>query len=331
MAIQSEWLEKDYYQVLGVPASAGEEEISRAYRRLARQLHPDVNPNNKEAEERFKEASAAYDVIGDPAKRKEYDEARNLLSAGPGFRAGGGDSFAFRIDDLGDIDDVGGVGDLFADLLGGGRHGRGRRGTDLEAELELSFEEAVLGVTTEVEVTHPCGSCGGRGRVIGDVCTDCRGLGARPRRRRVRVRIPPGVDNGQVVRIPGRGAPGPDGGPSGDLYVVVRVGSHPLFGRDGRHLTVTVPITYPEAVLGAEVKVPTLDGSPVTIRIPPGTRSGRTLRVRGRGVPDGSGRGDLSGHRGGGGTPAGLDEGTQGGRGPGQGDRIPTSSSGGMR
>ncbi|MEW6470971.1 MAG: molecular chaperone DnaJ [Actinomycetota bacterium] len=346
MAVQSDWLEKNFYDVLGVPETATDEEISRAYRRLARQLHPDVNPDNKEAEERFKEVSAAYDVVGDPAKRKEYDEARRLLRAGvgPGFGGSGfsgpGESgFTFRIDDLGDFDDLGGFGGLFGDLLGGRRRATarppGRRGADLETEVALSFEEAVFGVTTDVEVTaedacptcggrrtkpgtqpvscsscggsgvtaqrqggfsvsRTCPACGGRGTVITDPCADCRGLGRVRRARRAKVRIPAGVDNGQLIRVPGRGNAGRDGGPAGDLYVVVRVAPHPVFGREGRNLTVTVPITYPEAVLGAEVKVPTLDGSPVTIRIPPGTPSGKTFRVRGHGVPGAGGRrGDL--------------------------------------
>lgn len=277
MAVQSEWLQKNYYDVLGVPQTATDHEISRAYRRLARELHPDVNPNNKEAEERFKEVSVAYDVLGDPAKRKEYDEARRLMQCGVGSGFGGapfgghGDGgFTVRIDDLADLDDLAGFSDVFGDLLfGRGRPGtkqRRRRGADLEAELALSFEEAVFGVTTDVDVNG----------------------------KRVRVRIPPGVDNGQLIRVPGRGNPGRDGGPPGDLYVVVRVSPHPIFGRDGQHLTVTLPITYPEAVLGAEVKVPTLDGSPVTIRIPSGTPSGKTFRVRGHGIPRASGRrGDL--------------------------------------
>ena len=276
MAVQSDWLQKNYYDVLGVPETASDVEISRAYRRLARQLHPDVNPNDKEAEERFKEVSAAYDVIGDPTKRKEYDEARRLMRSGfgsgaGGFRFGGpvDGGFTVRIEDLGDLGDLGGFGDLFGNLVFGRRRPgqpTRRRGADLEAELGLSFEDAVFGVTTDVDVNG----------------------------KRTRVRIPPGVENGQLIRVPGRGEAGRDGGPPGDLYVVVRVGSHATFGRDGPHLTVSLPITYPEAVLGAEVKVPTLDGAPVTIRIPPGTPSGKTFRVRGHGVPrPGGWRGDL--------------------------------------
>ena len=268
MAASTEWLEKDYYQVLGVPETASEKEIQRAYRRLAREFHPDANPDVPGAEERFKEIAAAYDVVGDAEKRKEYDELRRL---GPGVTSAGGPGGArfstFRVEDLRGFD----LGDLFGDLFGGaaddvGWATRPARGRDLEAELRLGFQKAVFGVTTEV-------------RVGGEA---------------VRVRVPPGVDDGQVIRLPGRGEAGLDGGPPGDLFVAVRVTPHSLFGRAGGNLTVTVPVTYPEAVLGAEVKVPTLDGPPVTVRIPPGTPSGRKLRVRGHGVPRArGGRGDL--------------------------------------
>ncbi len=343
MAVQTDWLEKDYYEVLGVPEDAGEKEITRAYRKLARQLHPDANPNNPEAEERFKEVSAAYDVIGDPEKRKEYDEIRRLgpmaAGFGPGAGAGGpgpGGGFSFRVDDLGDL---GGLGGLFGDLFGGGagrgpRQRAGRRGADLETELHLSFEDAARGVTTAVNLTsdapcttchgsgarpgtqlatcptcegrgvvednqglfsfsQPCRSCGGRGAVIEDPCPTCGGRGTERRPRQVKVRIPAGVDDGQRIRLKGRGEPGRDGGPAGDLYVVVRVAPHRLFGRQGRDLTLTVPITFAEAALGAHITVPTLEGQPVTLRIPAGTSSGRTFRVRGRGVPSPGGVGDL--------------------------------------
>ncbi len=345
MAPQREWFEKDYYKVLGVPETATAKEITRAYRKLARDTHPDRNAGQ---EERFKEVSAAYDVIGDPAKRKEYDEVRKLGPVGAGFgaaggRAGGaGSPFggSFRVDDLGDL------GDLFGGLFGRGGDGRGRpgtsrgagprRGTDLEAELHLSFSDAVHGVTTNVNLTSeapcqtchgsgarpgtspvvcprcggrgvlddnqglfsfstPCTRCGGRGTIVESPCTTCGGTGTQLRQREVKVRIPPGVDDGQRIRVKGRGGPGAGGGPPGDLYVVVRVGSHPLFRRSGRDLTITVPVTFPEAALGADINVPTLDGDPVTLRLPPGTRSGRTLRVKGRGVPATGGQppGDL--------------------------------------
>ncbi len=259
MAVQTEWLEKDYYALLGVPETASEQEVTRAYRRLARELHPDVNPDKPDAEERFKEVSSAYDVLGDPAKRKEYDELRRMQRAGVGgFRGSDAPTGGFRVEftDADDLGDVGGLGDLFGDLFG--RAGRGRRGRDVETEVTLDFAEAVRGAERKV---------GG-----------------------ATVRIPAGIEDGQLIRVPGQGRPGADGGSPGDLYVTVRVAPHPRFGRDGPHLTLRIPVTFAEAALGADVRVPTLDGEPVTLRLPPGTPSGRTFRVRGKGVP---GRGDL--------------------------------------
>src|SRR5919202_1136350 len=254
MAVQTEWLEKDYYALLGVPETASEQDISRAYRKLARELHPDVNPDKPGAEERFKEVSGAYDVLGDPAKRKEYDELRRMQHAS---RAGvGGDGNGFRIQ-FTDVDDLGDLGDLFGDLFG--RATRSRRGRDVETEVTLDFEEAVKGAERKVD--------GG-----------------------ATVRIPAGIDDGQLIRVPGQGEKGGDGAPRGDLYVTVRVRPHRLFGREGPHLTLRIPVTFAEAALGADVRVPTLDGDAVTLRLPPGTPSGRTFRVRGKGVP---GRGDL--------------------------------------
>jgi molecular chaperone DnaJ len=333
---QREWFEKDYYKVLGVSEKASEDELRRAYRKLAKQYHPDAHPGS---EDRFKEISAAYDVLSDAERRKEYDEVRRLgpMAAGPfgGPAAGGrpgGSTFTFTSGDLGGL-----FGDLFG-RFGGGRQNRSttsspRRGADLETELHLSFVDAVHGVTTAVNVTseatcstchgsgaapgtsptvcprcggrgvlddnqgffsfsRPCPRCGGRGMVVETPCPTCGGSGTELRPRQVKVRIPPGVDNDQRIRLKGRGAAGPNGGPPGDLYVTVKVAPHPVFGRKGRDLTVTVPVTFAEAALGAEIKVPTLD-DPVTLRIPPGTRSGRTFRVRKRGVPAASGTGDL--------------------------------------
>jgi molecular chaperone DnaJ len=335
MVAQREWLDKDYYQVLGVASTATDKEITRAYRKLAKQFHPDANPGS---EDRFKEISAAYDVLGDAAKRKEYDEVRSLGASGFGFGgaggAGGPGGATFRIDDMDLSDLFGGLGGNF----GGGRRARNagpRRGADVEAELYLSFEDAVRGVTTTVNVagearcetckgsgaepgTSPvtcptchgrgalddnqglfslsrvCPQCSGRGTIIETPCHTCRGSGVVRRTREVKVRIPAGVEDGQRIRVKGRGAPGRANGPSGDLYVTVRVGNHPVFGRRGRNLTLTVPVTFPEAALGSTVTVPTLDG-PVTLRVPAGTSSGQTFRVKGRGVP-GHGRtsaGDL--------------------------------------
>jgi molecular chaperone DnaJ len=333
MAAQREWFEKDYYKVLGVPESATDKEITRAYRKLAKQFHPDANPG---AEERFKEISAAYDVLGDADKRKEYDEVRRLGPMGAGFGGfggapgGGGGGFggSFRVDDLGDL-----LGGIFGRQRGGTTRTGPRRGEDIEAELHLSFEEAVDGVTTEVNVTseapcttchgtgaapgsqptvcsvcggrgvrdenqglfsfsQPCPACGGSGVRIEKPCRTCKGSGVERRPRKVKVRVPAGVEDGQRIRLKARGTPGRNGGPPGDLYVTVRVAAHRLFGRRGRDLVLTVPVTFAEAALGAEIKVPTLT-TPVTVRIPAGTPSGRTLRVKGRGVPTGKGAGDL--------------------------------------
>ncbi|MBA2280698.1 MAG: molecular chaperone DnaJ [Acidimicrobiia bacterium] len=336
MAAQREWYEKDYYKVLGVADSAPPKEIKTAYRKLSRELHPDANPGDAAAEERFKEVSAAYDVLGDEAKRKEYDEVRRLGPMGMGdFTGGGGAGFS----DLGDV-----FSGLFTRAArtargrAGGGTGRGtgpQRGPDLESELQLSFVGAASGVETSVNITSdvacatchgsgakpgttpracsvcggrgvvdddqgffsfsaPCQACRGQGFMIEEPCPTCRGGGVERKARQVKVRIPAGVADGQRIRLAGRGGPGRNGGPNGDLYVTVRVADHPLFGRQGSDLTVAVPITFPEAVLGAEVAVPTLDGGPVTIKVPEGTRSGRTFRVRGKGLPrKGDAHGDL--------------------------------------
>ncbi len=326
MAPQREWFEKDYYQVLGVPSTATDKEITRAYRKLAKQYHPDANPGS---EERFKEISAAYDVLGDAEHRKEYDEVRRLGPMAGGFGRGGGfgspGGTTFRMEDLGDL------GDIFGGLFGGRqnrRRTRGpQRGADVETEVHLSFADAVHGVTTSVNVpqdvrcqtcngsgaapgtsTHVCPrcngkgtlddnqglfslstvcpSCNGRGTVVESPCATCSGTGTERRTRSVKVRIPPGVEHGQRIRVKGRGEPGQGSAPAGDLYVVVRVGTDRRFGRRGRNLTHSVPITFPEAALGTTVTVPTLDG-PVTVRVPPGTASGTHLRVKGRGVSAG--------------------------------------------
>ena len=343
MAPQREWFEKDYYRVLGVSDTASQKDIRSAFRKLSRQYHPDANPDDKAAEERFKEVSAAYDVVGDPEKRKEYDEVRKLgpmggMFGGPG--AGGAGGGSFRFEDIGDIGDV--LGGLFGrgrrrggPAGTGGMGGTGpHRGQDLESELHLAFEDAVNGLTTTVHLTSeaacstchgsgarpgttprtcptcqgrgvvddnqgffsfssPCPECAGRGYTIDEPCPTCRGTGVEHRPREVKVRIPPGVGDGQRIRLRGRGGPGRNGGPAGDLYVTVRVKPHPVFGRRGNDLTVTVPITFPEAALGADVAVPTLGGDPVKVRIPAGTRSGRTFRVRGKGVAARRKTGDL--------------------------------------
>ncbi len=344
MAPQREWFEKDYYKVLGVSETATPKEITSAYRKLARELHPDANPGDDSAEERFKEVSAAYDVVGDETKRKEYDEVRTLgPMGGAGFGGpgpGGGGGFGGA---PGGFNFEGGdISDLLGGLFGGGRRGRGgaprgtgpQRGNDLEAELHLPFREAVSGATTTLHLTSdmpcatchgsgarpgsaptacprcggrgvldenqgmfsfssPCPSCAGTGSVVTDPCPTCRGSGVERRPREVKVRIPAGVDDGQRIRLKGRGGVGRNGGPAGDLFVVVHVDADPVFGRDGRNLTIAVPVTFAEAALGARITVPTLDGSSVTLKLPEGTPSGKVLRVKGRGVEAKKGTGDL--------------------------------------
>ena len=324
---------KNLYDVLGVPKNASQEEIKKAYRRLARQWHPDKNPGDKEAEERFKEVQAAYDIVGNPEKRKRYD-----AFGSPDGRLGP-EGFTFA--DFGDLfGGLGGLGDLFGDLFGGrGRAGareRGRRGSDVEAQVSLSFEDSLRGVETTIPVSletscgecggsgarpgtapkvcpecrgrglvaesqglfaisQPCRRCRGNGTVIEDPCPRCRGTGRERRTRRFKVRIPPGVNDGTRIRLPGKGEAGYGGGPAGDLYVVTRVAPSKLYRRRGEaDLEIDVPVTFAEAALGATVRVPTPDG-PISLKIGPGTQDGTLLRVRGRGAPrlGGGGRGDL--------------------------------------
>jgi molecular chaperone DnaJ len=334
-----DYLEKDYYKVLGVPKDATTADIKKAYRKLARQYHPDANKGDQRAEDRFKEISEAYDVLSDEKRRKEYDDARSLF--GSGFRTpGGGGNFNFDLGDLlgnsGGAGGTGGLGDILGGLFNrGSRTQPGRRGTDIESEVGISFSEAISGATVPLRMTseqacrtcagtgakagttprvcptcsgtgqvsrnqggfafsEPCRECKGRGLVVDDPCPTCNGSGRATTSRTLQARIPAGVRDGQRIRLKGKGAPGERGGPAGDLYVVVHVKPHPIFGRSDDNLTITVPVTFPEAVFGADVKVPTLDGPPVTMKLPPGTSNGRTLRVRGKGSTrkDGT-RGDL--------------------------------------
>ncbi|MET7717417.1 molecular chaperone DnaJ [Streptomyces sp. NPDC005407] len=349
-----DFVEKDYYKVLGVPKDATEAEIKKAYRKLAREYHPDANKGDVKAEERFKEISEANDILGDPKRRKEYDEARALFGNG-GFRAPGsggpGGSFNFDLGDLfggaqggtqgGAGGFGGGIGDVFGGLFnrgagtGTGTRTQPRRGQDIESEVTLSFTEAVDGATVPLRMsssaackacsgtgdkngtprvcptclgtgqvsrggsgsfslTDPCVDCKGRGLIAQDPCDVCKGSGRARSSRTMQVRIPAGVSDSQRIRLRGKGAPGERGGPAGDLYVVVHVDPHPVFGRKGDNLTITVPVTYAEAALGGEVKVPTLGGPPVTLKLPAGTPNGRTMRARGKGAlrKDGT-RGDL--------------------------------------
>ena len=340
---EQEWFDKDYYKALGVSEGADQKDITKAYRKLARQFHPDTNPGNDAAEERFKELSAAYDVVGDPAKRAEYDEVRRLGPMGGmgggapggfgGFGRPGGQTFS--AEDLGGA----GLGDIFGNLFGRrqARPSRGtgpQRGNDLEAELHLPFLDAAKGISTTIHLTSdatchtchgsgakpgtspiicpqcsgrgaiddnqggfsfsmPCPRCGGGGMIVEDPCPTCSGSGVERRPRDVKVNIPAGVTDGKRIRLKGRGSPGRNGGPPGDLYVVCRVAPDELFTVRGRDILLTVPVTFPEAALGAKVAVPTIDGDTVTLRIPEGTRTGRTFRVKGRGVTAKAGTGDM--------------------------------------
>jgi len=343
-----DYVEKDYYKVLGVSKTASADEIKKSYRKLARKYHPDANKGDAKAEERFKEISEAYNTLSDKDRRKEYDEARSLF--GGGFRGArtAGQPGGFGGFDLGDLfggttttggNAGGGLGDLFGGVFnrGGTRttQARPRRGADVETETSLSFSDSLDGVTVSLRLagegacptcagtgakagtvprvcpncqgtgqesrnlgsfafSEPCHECRGRGLVVDDPCPACSGSGRAMSTRTIQARIPAGVADGQRIKLKGKGAPGERGGPAGDLYVRVHVTTHPVFGRNGHNLTVTVPVTFPEATLGAEIKVPAHRGAPVSVRIPPGTPNGRTFRVRGKGVrrPDGT-NGDL--------------------------------------
>ena len=346
-----EWLAKDFYKELGISSGATQDEIKKAYRKLARDLHPDKNPGDTKAEERFKAVSEAHAVLSDPEKRAEYDEARRLFANGGfgrgGFSPGGGyGQGGFNEFNLGDIfggaagSADGGLGDILGGLFNRGPGGatrtstRPRRGSDVETETNLGFREAAQGVTVPLRMTspspcttchgsgakpgtsprvcphcngtgvisrnqgafgfsEPCDDCRGTGSIIDNPCVDCRGTGIQNRTRTITVRIPPGVRDGQRIRLAGQGEAGLRGAPAGDLFVTVHVSNDKVFGRNGDDLTLVLPVSYSELVLGTTVSVPTLDGR-VGVKVPAGTADGRTLRVRGRGVPKRSGgAGDL--------------------------------------
>lgn len=338
--IRPEWAQKDYYADLGVAKNASADEIKKAYRKLARANHPDSNPGDDAKHEKFKAVAEAYDVLGDPGKRKKYDEARELFASG-GFPGGfGGGAGGVNLEDILRQQGGGGLGDMFGDLFGGFGGGRRRprptRGGDLETTTTIGFTDALDGVTVSLRIStdgacatcqgtggkpgtsphtcptcegsgyvvaglggafsmnEPCPACGGRQLVYDEPCPTCHGSGRGKNTRTIHARIPAGVKDGQRIKLRGKGKPGANGGPSGDLYVQVKVAPHRVFGRKGDHLTVEVPVSFPEAALGAEVKVPTLGGAPVTLKIPAGTPTGRTFRVRGKGAQRADGtRGDL--------------------------------------
>jgi molecular chaperone DnaJ len=346
--VRREWFDKDYYQVLGVAKNASATEIKKAYRTLAQQFHPDANPGNADAEERFKEIAAAYDVVGDQDKRASYDRVREMGASGfgrpgpggprggggPGGWPGGAGTQYVNVEDMGDL------GDLFGGLFGGGgaqrprgRTQRPQRGTDLETEVRVSFEDAMAGTTVPVKITgpavchschgsgaapgtspitcpechgsgeiavdqgffsmaQPCRRCGASGRIVETPCPTCKGSGSERRSRKFQVKIPAGVKEGARIKLVGRGEPGPAGGKPGDLYVRVRVQPDRMFGRKGDNLTITVPVSFSEAALGANVQVPTMNG-PVTLKVPAGTPGGKTFRIKGKGAPKKGGHGDL--------------------------------------
>lgn len=322
---------RDYYEVLGVSRSATDPEIKSAYRKLALKYHPDRNPGDKAAEDHFKEAAEAYAVLADAEKRGMYDRFGHAGVASTG--AGGYDPtiFADFGDILGGLGDLFGMGDLF----GARRRGGPQRGADLRYDLEISFEESARGTETAIQIprleqcqtchgsgaaagsgpttcpqcqgrgqlryqqgfftiARTCGQCQGTGRVIAKPCANCRGTGRVQEERKLTVKIPAGISTAQRLRLYGEGEHGTGGAPAGDLYVVVHVQEHEFFRREGNDLVCEVPVNFPTAALGGEIRVPTLDGEQ-TVKIAEGTESGSTLRLRGKGMPDvsGRGRGDL--------------------------------------
>jgi molecular chaperone DnaJ len=324
----------DPYKILGVDKKASQDEIKKAYRKLARQYHPDRNPGDAKAEERFKEVQAAYDVVGDPDKRKQYDRG-GLFSMGGGRPGAGGQGpGGFTPTDFGSFQDI--LSNLFGQGGGGTQRGpRAERGRDLEAEVSIGFDQAMRGAQIPLSVptsqtcptchgtgakpgtspkvcpkcqgrgiesqgqglfsiSTPCSRCGGSGAVIDDPCATCSGTGAQRTVKRYRVNIPAGVREGSRVRLAGKGEAGRNGGPPGDLYVITHVTESPIFRRKGDNLEVEVPLTIPEAIRGAEVEVPTLNGRK-KLRVAPGTKHGTVQRLRGEGPPHlgSKGRGDL--------------------------------------
>lgn len=286
---------KDYYQILGVSRTASEKEIKQAYRRLARQYHPDLNPGDKSAEAKFKEINAAYEVLSNPEKRKKYDQfgdqweyAEQFAKAGGGGRvrwdfSQGGTTFEY-----GDLSDF---GDIFSSLFGdsgiGSRMRRGpQRGQDVESTIEVSLEEAYHGSTRiiQLQTVEPCTACGGTGKVGNRGCTMCNGTGGKVIPRRLEVKIPAGVRDGSRIRIAGEGGPGRAGGTKGDLYLVVKVLPHNLFERRGDDLYTEVSVPLATAMLGGEVKLPTLNGN-LSLKIPPETQNGKVFRLAGKGMP----------------------------------------------
>jgi molecular chaperone DnaJ len=319
---------RDYYQVLGLAREASEQEIKSAYRKLALKHHPDRNPGDKAAEDKFKEAAEAYSVLADPDKRARYDRFGHAAVSGSG--AGGFDPTIFS-----EFDDIfGSIGDLFG--FGGRRRGGPQRGADLRYDLEITFDQAAAGSETSIQIprqetcetcqgsgaaagTSPttcpqcrgtgqlryqqgfftvartCGQCRGNGRIITKPCETCKGAGAVEHLRKLTVKIPAGIATGQRLRLTNEGEAGALGGPPGDLYVVIHVQEHPFFQRDGNDLACEIPVNFTTLALGGEIRVPSVGGDTETLKVPDGTATGSVFRLRGKGMPDvsGRGRGDL--------------------------------------
>ena len=332
---------RDYYEVLGVSKTATQDELKKAYRKLARKYHPDLNKDNEEAAEKFKECNEAYSVLSDDQKRAQYDQFGHAAFENGGMGGGGGFGGAGGFGGFGGS----GMEDIF-DMFFGGQGGRGgnraksgpQRGADLRFDLEITFEEAAFGLEKEINLyrdetcdhchgegaepgskiescpecngtgyvrftqntmfgqmvnERPCSRCKGEGKIISEPCKECRGKGTVKRNKKLKVKIPAGVDNGSRLRVSGEGEAGAKGGPSGDLYVYLYVKPHKFFERDGTTVLCEVPINIVQATLGADIKVPTLDGQ-VTMKVPEGTQPGKVLRLKGKGIPSlrGGGRGD---------------------------------------
>jgi len=328
-------MNKDYYKLLGVERKAAVADIKKAYRKLARKYHPDLNPGDKSAEAKFKEIQEAYSVLSDPKKKSQYDQFGFIGDVPPGAGPGRTSASGFEGFDFSDIG-TSSFQDFFSNIFGAGAGPGARprrqaeRGEDLLYTMKISFDDAIRGVQTKIQLNRqagcaacegsgskrnaqtrtcatcggtgqafvqrgvmkfsaPCPACGGRGAVRGEDCGDCRGQGVIQKTDVINVRIPAGIDTGSKVRIPEKGNSGPNGGPPGDLYITLEVAPHALFKRDGANISIKVPITVPEATLGAKIDVPTLDGS-ATIKIPPDTKSGQRFRLREKGAPVPGGR-----------------------------------------
>ena len=325
---------RDYYLVLGVARNASDQEIKSAYRKLALKYHPDRNPTDKIAEEKFKEAAEAYAVLADPDKRARYDRFGHAAVSGTGAGAGGFDPTIFaEFDDIfGSLGDIFGLGGMF----GGRRRSGPQRGPDLRYDLEITFDQAAAGAETTIQIprhetcqtchgsgaapgsspvncpqcrgtgqlryqqgfftlARTCGQCRGSGRIVSKPCPTCRGAGAVEQSRKLTVRVPAGIATGQRLRLAGEGEAGTQGGPPGDLYVIIIVQEHPFFRREGNDLACEIPVNFTTLALGGEIKVPSVSGEPQTLKIPDGTATGSIFRLRGKGMPDvsGRGRGDL--------------------------------------